>query len=315
MEFEIIGEGFMVPEGPVALPDGSVVFVEIARGTLTRLWGDGRSEVVATPGGGPNGAAFGPDGALYVCNNGGLTWTRDADGKLVIIGTRPDDYESGRIERVDLSTGRVERIYTHCGERKLRGPNDLVIDKSGGIWFSDYGKHTHETRDLSGLFYARCDGSKIECAVDGELSFNGVGLSPDEATLYVADTMSARLWAYDLESPGALRQHRNDNDNPLLLGGAVPARIAATVPGNVLIDSLAVTEAGNVCVGTLLDGGITTVFADGTTRHDAMPDVLCTNICFGGPDRRTAYITLSKTGRIARARWPEPGLALNFNPY
>ncbi|ALJ16383.1 SMP-30/gluconolactonase/LRE family protein [Sphingopyxis macrogoltabida] len=315
MDFEIVGEGFMVPEGPVAFPDDSVVFVEIAGGRLTRLWGDGRSEVVATLGGGPNGAALGPDGALYVCNNGGFTWERDAQGKLVIIGTKTSDYQGGRIERVDLSTGKFERIYTHCGDRMLKGPNDLVIDKSGGIWFSDYGKHTHDTRDLSGLFYAHCDGSKIECVVDGELSLNGVGLSPDESTVYVADTMSARLWAYDLEAPGVVQRPTDERDNPLLLGGIVPARLAATVPGNVLIDSLAVTEAGNVCVGTLLDGGISTIFPDGTSRHDAFPDVLCTNICFGGADRRTAYVTLSKTGRIARARWPEPGLALNFNPY
>jgi gluconolactonase len=299
MDIEIIGEGFLFPEGPIAFPDGSIAFVEILRGTLTRLWGDGRSEVIADVGGGPNGAALGPDGAVYICNNGGFDWRRDEDGKIVVLGTTPDSYEGGRIDRVDLSTGGSERIYTHCGEAPLRGPNDIVFDKTGGFWFTDLGKQWKTQRDFAALYYAKPDGSSIERAVSGGLSFNGVGLSPDEKTLYVADTLSARLWAYEVTAPG-------------VLGGR---RLAATIPGDVWVDSLAVTEAGNVCVGTLGDGGITTVHPDGSTEHTAFPEPYVTNICFGGPDRRTAYVTLSTTGRIARARWPEPGLALNFNPY
>lgn len=314
MEAEIIGEGFLGPEGPVALPDGSLIFTEIFRGTLTRLWGDGRSEVVAELGGGPNGAAFGPDGALYVCNNGGIEWHRNQNGEVVIVGTTPAAYEGGHIDRVDLATGKFERLYAECDGDMLRGPNDLVIDKAGGIWFSDYGKSDSKRRDLSGLYYAKTDGSRIERKIFHELSYNGVGLSPDEKTLYVADTLSARLWAYDLDVVGVLRRPRDSNQLELL-GGVIRPRLAATIPGNVMVDSLAVTEAGNVCVGTLWDGGITTVRPDGSTSHAPMPDVLTTNICFGGSDRRTAYITLSHSGRIARARWPEPGLALNFNPY
>lgn len=306
MDVEIIGEGFLFPEGPIALPDGSVVFVEIVRGTLTRLWGDGRSEVVAELGGGPNGAALGPDGAVYVCNNGGFEWTRGPDGGLIVIGTTPADYEGGRIERVDLATGKFERLYTQCGDQGLRGPNDLVFDRSGGIWFTDLGKNDRAARDLSALYYARPDGSHIERAVGGALSFNGVGLSPDETTLYVADTLSARLWAYDLETPGVLKRPPERHN---------PARLVATIPGDVWVDSLAVTQAGNVCVGTLMNGGVTTVTPDGATTHVALPDPYVTNLCFGGEDRRTAYVTLSLTGRIARVRWPEPGLALNFNPY
>lgn len=306
MNVEIIGEGLMFPEGPIALPDGSVVFVEILRGTLTRLWGDGRTEVIADVGGGPNGAALGPDGAVYVCNNGGFEWSRDADGKIVIIGTTPADYEGGRIDRVDLATGKHERIYTQCDGQGLRGPNDLVFDKTGGFWFTDLGKNDAKTRDLSALYYARPDGSRIDKAVRGALSFNGAGLSPDENTLYVADTLSARLWAFDLDGPGVINRPAGRHN---------PARLLATVPGDVWLDSLAVTEAGHVCVGTLMNGGITTIRPDGSQAHTPLPEPFVTNICFGGPDRRTAYITLSTTGRMAKVTWPEPGLALNFNPY
>ena len=306
MEIEIVGEGFLFPEGPIALPDGSVVFVEILRGTLTRLWGDGKSEIVADLGGGPNGAALGPDGAVYVCNNGGFQWRRGPDGEVILIGHTPGDYEGGRIERVDLATGAFERLYTHCGEQMLRGPNDIVFDREGGFWFTDLGKNDAQKRDVSRLFYATPDGRRIDQAIDDALSFNGVGLSPDERTLYVADTRSARLWAFDLAGPGQLK-HRAERF------GA--GRLLATIPGDVWVDSLAVTEAGNVCLATLANGGISTVTPQGAISHTPMPDPYTTNICFGGPDRRTAYITLAATGRIARVRWPEPGLALNFNPY
>ena len=65
-EVALVTEGLRFPEGPVALPDGRVLLVEIARGTITEVGLDGTQRIVATPGGGPNGAALGPDGALYI---------------------------------------------------------------------------------------------------------------------------------------------------------------------------------------------------------------------------------------------------------
>src|SRR5690606_19135785 len=111
LDIEIVAEGLAFPEGPVALSDGSVLFVEIVGGTLKRAWGDGRVEVVARPGGGPNGAQLGPDGAVYVCNNGGLDMVNycHADGPGAV----------GRIERIDLATGKVERVYDRCGDYPL----------------------------------------------------------------------------------------------------------------------------------------------------------------------------------------------------
>ena len=69
-----IASGLGFPEGPVALADGSILLVEIAAGRLTRVAPDGSKRTIAEMGGGPNGAAIGPDGKVYVCNTGGFRW-------------------------------------------------------------------------------------------------------------------------------------------------------------------------------------------------------------------------------------------------
>jgi gluconolactonase len=299
MDCEVLVEGLQFPEGPIAMADGSVVLVEIARGTLTRVW-RGRTEVIADLGGGPNGAALGPDGAVYVCNNGGFEW-REVNGLRVPLRAAPD-YTTGRIERVDLATGRFERIYeTYDGER-LGGPNDLVFDRSGAFWFTDIGKSFARQRDHSGLFYARPDGSHLHRAVYPAVSFNGVGLSPDEKVVYCNDTETQKLWAFDVVAPGKLA--------PFTFGRR--GRVVCTLPGHQLLDSLAVEANGNVCAATLLNGGITIFAPDGSFEHVAFPDPMTTNICFGGADMRDAYITLSGTGKLVKARWPRPGLQLNY---
>ncbi len=175
-EMKLIADGLKFPEGPIAMPDSSIILVEIARGTLTRITPDGKKEIVAEPGGGPNGAAIGPDGACYICNNGGFEW-HDRDG-LLFPGDIAKDYSGGRIERVDLKTGKVEKLYTECNGIPLNGPNDIVFDKSGGFWFTDLGKGRGRTQDRGGLYYAKPDGSSIKEVVFPITSPNGVGLSP-----------------------------------------------------------------------------------------------------------------------------------------
>ena len=101
MEFEVVAEHLAFPEGPVVMPDGSIIVVEIAGGRLTRIAPSGKKNVITELGGGPNGAAIGPDGKCYVCNNGGFTWHKDASGFLRPTG-RAEDYSSGRIEQVDM---------------------------------------------------------------------------------------------------------------------------------------------------------------------------------------------------------------------
>jgi len=283
---ECIVEGLAFPEGPVVMADGSVIVVEIHGERVTRCW-NGRKETICQASGGPNGAAIGPDGALWLCNNGGLGKTGP--------GTE------GRIERIDLSTGRLERVYESCDGIPLEAPNDIVFDSSGRMWFTDLGTLRMDEngvtgKEFGGIYSALADGSSITAIKRGTLSYNGIGLSPDERHVYVADTFQARVYRYD---------RRLERQEPQYVGTAM---------GNVAFDSLAVTAAGNICVATLFEGGITTFTPGGEAVKLSIPeDVSVTNIAFGGEDMRDAYVTLSNSGKLVRIRWDEPGLKLAFN--
>jgi gluconolactonase len=310
-----ITSGLEFPEGPAALDDGSVLVVEVARGTLTRVTPDGKHHIVARCGGGPNGAALGPDAKVYVCNSGGFAFhripmaalgvRRFAAGEIQIAGGPAQEYRSGSIQRVDLSTGRVEELYTECDGVRLCAPNDLVFDAHGGFWFTDHGHTRERVRDRTGVFYARADGSAIREAIFPVDGPNGIGLSPDGATLYVAETYTARLRSWPVPEPGTVPE----NSGILPFSGDV----VYDPPGRLLWDSLAVEACGNVCLATLVEGGITVVSPHGDlVEWVPTPDPATTNLCFGGRDLRTAYITLSGLGRLAATEWPRPGLRLNY---
>jgi gluconolactonase len=300
-EFREIASGLKFPEGPIALSDGSVLLVEIQRGTLSRVAPDGRVTVVATTGGGPNGAALGPDGKVYVCNNGGFEWHEV--GPFLLPGNQPASYVGGSIQRVDLATGKVETLFTTVAGNPLKGPNDLVFDATGGFWFTDHGKTRPRDRDRGGLYYAAADGKTVREVVYPLDAPNGVGLSPDGGRVYVAETHTGRVFFWELAAPGEIRPHLSPNQGHLLAG----------LPGMQLLDSLAIDSDGNVCVATLVNGGITVISPDGSKiEHIPLPDPLTTNICFGGPELRTAFVTLSATGKLVSFPWPRPGLRLAF---
>jgi gluconolactonase len=205
----VIATGLEFPEGPVVMPDGSVVLVEIRRQTLTRVYPDGRKEIVAKIPGGPNGAALGPDGKMYICNNGGFSWAPGPRGNIMPGGLSPSEYIGGSLQRIDLQSGKIETLFTQCGERKLKGPNDLVFDKDGGIWFTDLGKRRAHDLDVGAVYYMKRGATELVEAVPHMLPANGIGLSPDEKTVYVAETPTARLWAFAV-GDGTDRTRRAD---------------------------------------------------------------------------------------------------------
>lgn len=304
MDVEVVAEGLRFPEGPIAMADGSVVLCEIARGTLTRVWPQsGETEVIAHCGGGPNGAAIGPDGAIYVTNNGGcFEWI---DIGLLLPGGVPDTYLGhGSIQRIDPQSGTIDVVAESSDGRPLRAPNDLVFDASGGCYFTDHGLRLERTSDRSGVHYLRADGTATEVVFPLD-SPNGVGLSPDGGRLYVAETHTGRVWEWEVVGPGELVGHGLIDAKGTLLHGA---------GGYRLFDSLAVDGDGWVAVGTLGEGGVTAISPDGAEVefHPVADDPLITNICFEGAHSNVAYLTASATGRLLRCTWPRRGLDLSY---
>ncbi|CAB4583024.1 unannotated protein [freshwater metagenome] len=298
-----VASGLKFPEGPIAMADGSVILVEMFGPRITRVRPDGSKETVAEIVGGPNGAAIGPDGALYLCNNGGCFTEIDFGGLSFPGPFDPARYSGGRIQRVDLATGAVTDLYTSCDGRPLRAPNDLVFDAHGGFYFTDHGIRdlAARTSDLTGIYYAKADGSSIVEVDFPAESPNGIGLSPDGKKVYWAETHTGRVFQRDIVSPGVLSPTMPGDTSVVLCG----------LPGLQLLDSLAVDGAGNVCVATLVNGGITVIAPNGEIlRHVATGDLLTTNICFAADGSNSAWITLSGTGRLVRMEWPWPGLRL-----
>jgi gluconolactonase len=304
--WEVLATDLRFPEGPIAMRDGSIVLVEIRGGDLTRVTPDGTKETVAHLGGGPNGAAVGPDGNFYVCNNGGYEWG-DVHGLLIPVGTAEPDTH-GYIQRVNAQTGEAEVLYDSCNGVPLSSPNDIVFDTAGGFWFTDLGHGRGRTHDVGGLYYAAADGSSIREAVWPVDDPNGIGLSPDGTKLYTADSVHARVWSWDLAAPGEIKE------------GGVPfappnASLLYAFGELAWLDSLAVDSSGAVCVATLIKGGISVIATDGTLEEFvAVPqyDPAVTNICFGGDDLRTAYITSSGFGILYATQWSRPGAPLAF---
>lgn len=320
-EFRVIADGLEYPEGPVYQSDGSILLVEIHKGTLTRVSPDGSKQTVADLGGGPNGAAVGPDGAIYVCNDGGLDWIQiPATAKTLAVWVptlQPANYTGGLIQRV--SGGTFSTLYAQCNGRKLCSPDDLVFDATGNFWFTDWGKQRLSDRDITAIYYAQADGSKIEQAIPQRYAPNGVALSPDETRLYVAETYARWILYWELASPGVIKPNPNTLDGSYLL--------TAEIPGRGTLDSMAVDEEGNVYAATMLPkgpdsavpGGITVISPGGKILDfielmvEGKPEPLPSNLCFGGRDRRTAFITLAGTGRLVACDMKIAGKPLHFS--
>ena len=287
----IVAGGLRFPEGPVVMNDGSLLFVEIQSRSINRLSAAGYVSLTAQLDGGPNGLAIGPDQALYIANNGGRFSFNLRDG-LTFPGQAPPEHVGGMIQRMDLNTGRVITLYDRCEGRRLVSPDDLVFDRQGGMWISDYGKAGGD----GGVFYARPDGSGIRLVKGGLTAPNGIGLSPDGSRLHVS--MGQALYTWTIAGPGELSP-----------GSAYPDGVQGRITGRSVCDSLKVLADGRVAVCTLLAGGISIFDSAGKVEFIQCGDRMTTNIAFGGADMRDAWLTYSTTGRIAKMRWPYPGLA------
>ncbi len=329
---EVVCQGLGFSEGPVAMPDGTILLVDIKKECVTRVRPDGSQEPVAKVRGGPNGAAIGPDGRLFICNNGGFDWVEMPlpGGQIITVGEhQAANYVGGSVQALDLGSGKLETLYTDCqigtdmsglGPRaprelplpsSLRGPDDLVFDAAGGLWIADFGKSRPRDRDTSGVYYAHADGSYIREKIFPLDGPNGIALSPAGDRLYVSLTFRRQLLYWELDGPGSIRP------NPATIDGAYV--LNAAMPGD--LDSIKVDEQGNIYVLTILrqkspfcNGGVTVVSPKGEIIEFfeiALPGKFVpmpSNICWGGPDRMTAYITCGGSDMLVKVRTSIPGL-------
>ena len=279
------------------------------RGTIPRVANGGVS-IVATPGGGPNGLALTGPNTAVIANNGGFLWTT-VNGVSIPIDhathtNEPPGFTGGWIEELDLVAGATRRLYDEFEGRPLRGPNDVVVDEVGGIWFTDHGKGRLESVDRGGAVLRRSGWCRVEAG----------GVPP---------TGPQRCGAFT----GRRDRLRRPNPYRSLMGvGPDRARCGRTGwPAGSLavrhggrcvaatpysLDSLAVEADGRVAIGAIGDG-IVSVTPDGQeVEVHPIPGDVTTNITFGEDDMRTAIITLSRSGRLVRCRWPRPGLRLAY---
>jgi gluconolactonase len=302
-----VTDGLAFPESPIACADGSVLVSEIAAGRITRVRPDGTTETVTETGGGPNGIGFLPDGRLVVCQNGGSRfgigpWPYDFDGCVQLfrpVGP-PEDPVTPALQIVE-SDGRVitltTEFMTRFGTRlSLVRPSDVCVDDQGGFYVTDGGTVHGRSRSVTGLLYGTTDGDLHEIVYPLEMP-NGVALSPDGTSLYVAETRTRRIWDFELDSPGVVRRARGlatvPSGGPLNVGGA---------------DGLCVDRDGRILVATLGTGGVTVFSATGDLLG-AVPadDPMTTNMTLSA-DEQTLFMTLASTGRLVAVdnwlTWP-----------
>lgn len=341
-DFELISDQLAYPEGPVYLKDGSVLLVDIKNEELTKISAAGEKTTVASIPGGPNGLAIGPDGNAYICNCGGFQWMPvpipSTKQTLYIGGDEPTNYTGGSIDKVNLSTGKVETLYTQSDKgrhlnfetfqwetstlptpAKLKGPDDLVFDELGNMWFTDWGKSKGTNRDITGIYYAKADGSEITQMVYPLNAPNGIALSPKGDRLYTVETYTGNILYWELSAPGEISANPKTLDGTYFLYG---------FGGQAIFDSMAVDVEGNLYIATMLpegndpmsNGGISIISPAGELleyieikRPDGKYSPLPSNICFGGPDNKTAYITLGASGALVKAQMKVAGLTLAYN--
>jgi len=280
--------GLRFPEGPIAIDDGTVLVSEIEGAAITRVHPDGTMQPVDC-GGGANGAAIGPDGAVYVCNDGGLAFMTEDGIRFPYALAEGND--GGYLQRVDLETESVETVFTHCDDRRIGNLNDIVFDTTGWCYIVD--------TTNGALYYADPIAGIIRFAEQGLDFPNGMGLSPDGTRLYVSETYAGRILSWDVTAPGVLiNKTELYNTN-----------------GAHHWDGLAVDGAGNICASNLQHSGVTVISPTGAALArfvTPLLDTFVTNICFGGPAGNTAYICSSGRGILYSIEWPWPGLRLNF---
>ena len=186
---EVIKSGFSGTEGPISLPDGSLIFTETQANRITKIDKDNNTSTFLENTNGSNGLAF------------------DTKGRLISVQTTPGKTLIGVI----YPKGQEATLSDNYTEKPFGRPNDLVVDKKGGVYFSEPGPNAVAGQPppvppLSPAVYYVPPGGKALRIAEGIGRPNGIQLSPDEKTLYLNDTNGEYVLAFDIKPDGTVRQ-------------------------------------------------------------------------------------------------------------
>jgi len=261
---EVIKEGFQGTEGPIGLPDGSLIFTETNASRITKIDKDNNTSTYLENTNGSNGLAF------------------DSKGRLISVQTTPGQTKIG----VVYPKGS-EAVLTDSFEGKPFGrPNDLVVDKKGGVYFTDPGPNPQPGAAPAApplppaVYYVPPGGRAIKVA-EGIERPNGIQLSRDEKTLYVNNTNGEYLLAFDIQADGTLRNRRNFAKYQ----GAAPGANGGIVSG---ADGLAIDSQGRVYCAT--SAGVEVFSAEGRHLGTIPLSRAPQNLAFAGADKKTLYV-------------------------
>lgn len=265
-------------EGPAVAADGSVYFTDIINQRIMKLGADGRLSVFRERSNAANGLLIDPQNRLIACE--GAEFTRPG----VVVSGIP------RVTRTDLGTGAVEVLADQYDGEPLVGPNDITIDSKGRLYFTE----------LNGAAVYRIDGprqvARILAAPDVQRP-NGIQVSPDDRTLYLVESDQAKGGArlirrYDLLPDGTVRNMRVHYD---FSPGRGADGMSIDVEGN-LYASAGMNQPRGTAETLDTKTGVYVISPQGTLlRFIPVPEDFITNNAFGGPDRKTLYVTAGKT--------------------
>lgn len=253
---------FGFTEGPAWDRKGNLFFTDIPNRKVYKLDSEGNFSVFRDETGAANGLMFNASGNLVACEGGDFKVTEmDQNGK--VINVLAEEYNG----------------------KPFNSPNDLVIDKKGGIYFTDprFGENQILNQDIEAVYYIKPDGEIIRIA--GNLTKpNGIILSPDEKILYIADTYGQYVKAFDVMEDGSLANSRNFCE--LKLSEDKKRLRTTTVSG---ADGMTIDKVGNLYVTTRI--GIQIFGSDGEPIGIIEVPEIPANCSFGGEDYKTLYIT------------------------
>ncbi len=256
--FETLGSGFRFTEGPAADMMGNVFFSDIPNERIHRYDATtGKLTVFREKSGKSNGLMFGRNGRLYACEGG-----------------------ARRVARVEADGKTTTTVASHWKGKRLNSPNDLALDADGGIWFTDprYGRRQDDREiDVEAVYYVDAKGVVHQRIADLKRP-NGIALSIDGRTLYVADNSARLVMAYPVTAPGVIGT------------GRLFARMDAKERGGP--DGMCLDERGNVYAAGQKKIWIWS--PAGTLLRTLTPPEAPANCTFGGPQRRTLYVTARK---------------------